>query len=169
MTSEEIEKYLSELNDELTVREIIGEVCIYGGAAMCLAFKARPATKDIDAIFAPVKVIRGAIYRIAEKYDLNQDWLNLAVKMFVVEHRRKILFDFPNLKVYVPTADYLLAMKVLAMRAESFDADDVTFLIKHLHLRTVEAVLQIVADYYPRKGVKTETVFQLEEIFENLQ
>lgn len=169
MTSEEIEKYLSELNDELAVQKVIGEICIYGGAAMCLAFKARPATKDIDAIFAPVKIIRGAINRIAEKYDLNQDWLNFAVKIFVVEHERNILFDFPNLKVYVPTADYLLAMKISAMRAESFDADDVRFLINHLNLKTVEAVLEIIAAYYPQKNVKPETVFQLEEIFEHLK
>lgn len=105
MTAEEIEKYLSELSDELAKKAVIGEICIYGGAAMCLAFKARPATKDVDAIFEPVKFIRGAIYRIAEKYNLNQDWLNFAVRIFVVEHEKQILFEFPNLKVYVPTAD----------------------------------------------------------------
>ena len=114
MTAEEIEKYLSEINDELAAKETIGEICIYGGAAMCLAFKARPATKNVDAIFEPVKIIRGAIRKIAEKYGLNEGWLNFAVKMFVARHEKKILFNFPNLKVYIPTADYLLAMKVLA-------------------------------------------------------
>lgn len=169
MTSEEIEKYLSEINDELAAKETIGEICIYGGAAMCLAFKARPATKDVDAIFEPVKVIRGAIRKIAEKYDLNEGWLNLAVKMFVVEHEKKILFDFPNLKVFIPTADYLLAMKVLAMRAESFDSDDVEFLIKDLKLKNSEDVLKIVNDYYPNKEIKPEAKFQIEEIFEKLK
>jgi len=169
MTSEEIEKYLSEVNNELAAKDVIGEICIYGGAAMCLAFKARPATKDVDAIFEPVKVVRGAIYKIAEKYDLNQDWLNLAVKIFVVKHEKDILFDLPNLKVFVPVADYLLAMKVLAMRAESFDAADVEFLIKRLDLMKVEDVLKIVSAYYPKKQIKPETVFQLEEIFENFR
>lgn len=169
MTSEEIEKYLSEINDELAAKETIGEICIYGGAAMCLAFKARPATKDVDAIFEPVKVIRGAIRKIAEKYDLNEGWLNLAVQIFVVEHEKKILFDFPNLKVFTPTADYLLAMKVLALRAESFDADDVEFLIKDLKLKNPEEVLKIVDDYYPNKEIKPEAKFQIEEIFERLK
>lgn len=169
MTSEEIEKYLSEINDELAAKETIGEICIYGGAAMCLAFKARPATKDVYAIFEPVKVIRGAIRKIAEKYDLNEGWLNLAVQMFVVEHEKKILFDFPNLKVFTPTADYLLAMKVLALRAESFDADDVEFLIKDLKLKNPEEVLKIVDDYYPNKEIKPEAKFQIEEIFERLK
>ena len=168
MTSEEIEKYLSELSGLLAAKEVIGEICIYGGAAMCLAFKARPATKDVDAIFEPVKAMRGAINAIGEKYGLNEGWLNFAVKMFVVEHERKILFDFPNLKVFVPTADYLLAMKVLALRAESFDTFDVKFLISRLNLKSVEEVLKIVAVYYPGKTIKSETVFQLEEIFDNL-
>lgn len=169
MTAEEIEKYLSEINAELATQATIGEICIYGGAAMCLAFKARPATKDVDAIFEPVKIIRGAINKIAEKYGLNEGWLNFAVKIFVVEHEKQILFDFSNLKVYAPTADYLLAMKVLALRAESFDATDVEFLIKHQNLRSLEEVLKIVADYYPKKEIKPETRFQLEEIFEKLR
>lgn len=169
MTAEEIEKYFSEINDELAARNVIGEICIYGGAAMCLAFKARPATKDVDAIFEPIKIMRGAIQRIAEKYNLNEGWLNLAVKIFVVEHEKEILFDFSNLKVFVPTAEYLLAMKVLALRAESFDAEDVAFLIKHLNLEKSSDVLKIVENYYPNKIIKTETIFQLDEIFENLK
>ena len=58
MTAEEIEKYLRELNDELCAMKIKGEICLYGGAVMCLAFKARPATKDVDAIFEPVREVR---------------------------------------------------------------------------------------------------------------
>jgi hypothetical protein len=169
MTAEEIEKYLSEINDELAAQDVIGEICVYGGAAMCLAFKARPATKDVDAIFEPVKIIRGAIIKIAEKYGLNDGWLNFAVRIFVVEHEKEILFDFSNLKIYAPTADYLLAMKVLALRAESFDATDVEFLIKRLDLKTAEDVLNIVANYYPKKEIKPETKFQIEEIFEKLR
>lgn len=169
MTAVEIEKYLSEINDELVAQNVIGEICIYGGAAMCLAFKARPATKDVDAIFEPVKIIRSAINKISDKYNLNDGWLNFAVKIFVVEHKKNVLLDLSNLKVYVPTADYLLAMKVLALRAESFDADDVEFLIKHLNLKKIEDVLRIVENYYPKKEIKIETKFQLEEIFETLK
>jgi hypothetical protein len=52
MTAEEITQYLAELNDELCALDVKGEVCLYGGAVMCLAFKARPATKDVDAVRA---------------------------------------------------------------------------------------------------------------------
>ena len=99
---------------------------------------------------------------------MNEGWLSFAVKMFVIEHEKNILLDLSNLKVYTPTADYLLAMKVLALRAESFDADDVKFLINDLDLKNLDEVLKIVNDYYPNKTIKPEAKFQIEEIFENL-
>jgi hypothetical protein len=165
MKSKEIKQYLQELNDELAMLEVNGEVCLYGGAVMCLVFKSRPATKDVDAVFEPIKFIRGAINRIAERHNLPQDWLNFGVKMFVVQHEREILFDLPNLKVYIPTADYLLAMKVLAARADTFDTDDIKFLCQHLQLNSVESVINIVQNYYPNKQIKPETKFLLEEVF----
>lgn len=166
MTAEEITQYLSELNHELAAQNVKGEICLYGGAVMCLAFKARPATKDIDAIFEPVKQIRRAASKVGERHNLNIGWLNFAVKIFVVEHEKRILFDFPNLKIFVPESDYLLAMKVLAARADTSDLDDIIFLVKDLELKTVEEIFAIVQNYYPRKQIKAETRFLLEEILE---
>src|SRR5205085_10236929 len=105
MTADEITKYLTELNDELRLINIKGEVSLYGGAVMCLAFKTRPATRDVDAIFEPVREIRHAAHKIAERHGLKLDWLNLAVRMFVVEHKRQVLFELPNLIVTIPEAD----------------------------------------------------------------
>ncbi len=166
MTSGEIEQYLREINDELALQDIKGEICLYGGAVMCLVFKSRPATKDIDAVFEPVKNFRAAIRKITEKHNLPVDWLNFAVKMFVVEHEKEIFLDLPNLKIFVPVPEYLLAMKILAARAESFDVDDIKFLLVQLELQTVEDTLKIVENYYPHKVIKPETLFLLEELFE---
>lgn len=162
MTSEEITRYLTELNDELRQMSVKGEVSLYGGAVMCLAFKSRPVTKDVDAIFEPLKMVRRAARRVGDRHGLEVDWLNLAVKMFVVEHPRKVLLDFPNLKVFVPPGDYMLAMKVLAARPDSADLDDIAFLLDHLKLNTVRDVVDIVQEYYPKKEVKGETIFLLE-------
>lgn len=164
MTAEEIEKYLGELNDELCAVDVKGEVCLYGGAVMCLAFKARPATKDVDAVFEPVREIRKAAMRVADRHALAVDWLNLAVKMFVVEHEKKVLFDLPCLKVFIPENDYLLAMKVMAARADTPDLADIRFLIGEQGLGSVEEVLNIVKSYYPEKEVKSSAIFALEEI-----
>jgi len=165
MTGEEITKYLTELNDELRLVDIKGEISLYGGAVMCLAFKSRPMTKDVDAIFEPVKMIRIAARKVGDRHGLEVGWLNLAVKMFVVQHPKNVLFDFPNLKVFVPEGEYMLAMKVLAARPDSADIDDIRFLVDHLKLDNVEAVVDIVREYYPKKEVKGETIFLLEGLF----
>lgn len=164
MTVEEIEQYLREVNDEFLLQNVKGEICLYRGAVMCLVFKVRPATKDIDAIFKPVKFIRKAITKIAEKHNLRQDWLNLAVKIFVVNHEKRIVFDFSHLKVYVPTADYLLAMKILAARADTEDIPDIRFLLKELSLNKISQLEELMQKYYPGKEIKPETMFLLEEI-----
>ena len=76
MTAEEITKYLGELNDELRLMDIKGEVSLFGGAVMCLAYDARAATKDVDAIFKPTAEIRDAIKIVAERNNLLDDWMN---------------------------------------------------------------------------------------------
>jgi hypothetical protein len=167
--AEEIRQYLAELNDELRALNVKGEVCLYGGAVMCLVFNARPATKDVDAVFEPVRHIRRAAGRVAEAHGLPKDWLNHAVKMFLVPHERRILFDFPHLKVYVPPPDYLLAMKTLAGRADTDDRNDMQFLSAELSLQSAEQVLEIVGSYYPHKQVSAATRAFLEEIFEQRQ
>jgi hypothetical protein len=60
MTTQEIEKYIEALNDELSLMGVKGEICLYGGAVMCLVYQARPSTKDVDAVFQPSTQMREA-------------------------------------------------------------------------------------------------------------
>ena len=165
MKAEEIKQYLAELNDELRAMDVKGEVYLYGGAVMCLVFDARPATKDVDAVFRPTQQIRQAAERVARAYGLRGDWLNDAVKGFVVPHPQRVLFDFSNLKVYVPEPDYLLAMKTLAARVDATDRGDVELLIRTLGLKTPQEVFAILEKYYPRQQIKSATQFFVEELF----
>ncbi|SRR6266404_2512131 len=165
VNAEEIKRYLSELNEELRSMDVKGEICLYGGAVMALAYKARPDTDDVDAIFEPVRYIRMAARRVAERHGLPIGWLNTAVEMFLVPHERRILLDLSHLKVYIPPADYLLAMKVLSARPGTLDEDDVAVLINHLELGSPEEVTEIVKSYYPNKEVNPRARILLEEIF----
>ena len=86
---------------------------------MVLAFQARQATKDVDAIFAPTGAVRQAARLVADQLDLPQDWLNDAAKGFASEKGNfepLTGFTFENLRIQTPTAEYLLAMKVMAAR-----------------------------------------------------
>lgn len=166
MDAEEIKRYLEDLNDELRTANTKGEVCLYGGAVMCLVYEARPSTRDVDAIFKPASEMREAIRRVAEKHNLRSDWLNDGVKGFVVSHSQRILFAFSYLKIYVPEPDYLLAMKVLAARADTMDRTDVELLINALKLKSADEVFTILENYYPRQQIKPATQFFVEELFE---
>ncbi|MFZ4516400.1 MAG: DUF6036 family nucleotidyltransferase [Acidimicrobiia bacterium] len=73
-----------ELDLELSRREIRGDVFVVGGAAMCVAYDARPATRDVDAIFHPSEEVRVAAAVVARaQVGIPDDWLNDAVKGFL--------------------------------------------------------------------------------------
>lgn len=168
MTQEEILKAFRALNDELAREGIKGEVGIVGGAAMALAFNARESTRDVDAVFEPSSKLRAAAIRIAAAHALPADWLNDAAKGYMPADTepRRILLDLPNLAVWVPPPGYLLAMKAIAARLDTHDAQDLRTLIGHLGLRRAEEVLQVVEGYYPRNQIPARTQFFLEELFE---
>lgn len=167
LTREQILTYLQKLNDELQAVDVKGEICLYGGAVMCLVYHARPSTKDVDAIFQPTQALRQAINRVAASENLREDWLNDAVKGFVVHHTQRIFLDLSHLMVYVPEADYLLAMKTLAARVDGTDKADVQFLISHLELQQPTDVFAIIERYYPRQRIKPVTQYFVEELFEH--
>jgi len=142
-----IEKLFCALNEELGSRGVTGEVGICGGAVMCLVFKARTATRDVDGIFKPTREIREAAARVGRALGVPENWLN-----------------YPHLRVWAPTAEYMLAMKCVSARFDTHDQGDVVFLIQHLGLRRPDDVLEIVCRYYPEGTVPAKTRFLLEEL-----
>jgi predicted esterase len=90
MDKRQIKFFLEKLNDELRWMSVKGEVCLYGGAVMCLVYDARPATKDVDAVFKPTHQMREAIKRVAQANGLKEDWLNDAVKVLSFSIRKRL-------------------------------------------------------------------------------
>jgi hypothetical protein len=165
MTKDEINSYLFQLNEELAALEAVGEICLYGGAVMCLVFDARPATKDVDAVFRPTREIRLAAKRVAEHNHLPEDWLNDGVKRFLAaKENTKILAEYSNLRVYYADPHYLLAMKVMAARVD-LDRKDIEFLIRKLDIQTADEVFRTVEGYYPQRLIKPAAQFAIEELF----
>ncbi len=163
-----IKKLFAALNDELTLKKVVGEVGICGGAVMCLVYQARQSTKDIDAVFEPTREIRQASERVAAKLGADKHWLNDAAKAyFHVDPPQEDVLQFSNLRVWAPRADYMLAMKCISARFDSFDRDDVTFLIDYLKLSRPEDIFAIVSKYYPHERIPAKTQFLVEELIEN--
>jgi hypothetical protein len=138
---------------------------------MVLAFNARAATKDVDAIFSPATTIREIAARIAEDQGLPSDWLNDGVKGFVSARHETVeanLPQFASLRLMMPVPEYLLAMKCLAARVggeETSDVPDIVFLIRHLGLRSAKEVLDIVSSYYPENRISVKTQYLVEGLF----
>jgi hypothetical protein len=165
---------LESLSAHLEREGVTGELCLYGGAVMVLAFQARQSTRDVDAIFQPASAVRQAARAVANELCLEEHWLNDGVKGFI-SHRGQVtsgdLPQFPALRVVMATPEYLLAMKCMAARVavaagEPSDVADILFLIQHLRLKDANAVLALVEDYYPRDKIPVRTQYLVESLFE---
>jgi hypothetical protein len=167
LAKREIERLFSLLNDELRSIDVKGELYLVGGAVMCLAFGARESTRDVDAYFQPTRIVREAAARAGARAGVEEDWLSDAVKGYLSEAGSFSRFlELSHLVVFCANADYLLAMKCLAMRiGEEFqDLDDVRYLLRHLEVRDQAQALAVITRYYPLERFPQKTLYALEEL-----
>jgi hypothetical protein len=167
LTLEQILELFNELNDELAKSETRGDVFVVGGAAMAVAYDARPATRDVDAIFHPSSEVRSAAERVAALHDgIERDWLNDGVKGFLSgedEGKQVVLYEGDYLTVRAASPEYLLATKLLASRV-SRDEDDILFLFRLCELSTVDEALDLLVRYYGNRPIEAKVRFLLEEL-----
>jgi hypothetical protein len=167
LTAHDIRRLLELLGEELETAGVEGELYLVGGAVMCLAFDARPATRDVDALFRPTREIREAAARVADRAGVPRGWLNDAVKGFLDDRGDFDPFlELPNLRVFIARPEYLLAMKCASMRlGEEFrDVDDVRYLLRYLNITSVDEALAIVAHYVDEDRLMPKTRLALEEL-----
>lgn len=167
LTQEQILELFAELNVELERIATRGDVFMVGGAAMAVAYDARPATRDVDAIFHPSSEVREAARRIAQRHDgLPEDWLNDGVKGFLPGDdtgSQKVVFEGEYLTVRAASPEYLLATKLLASRV-SRDEDDILFLYNLCDFKTVDEGLDLVERFYGKRPIEPKVRFMLEEL-----
>lgn len=65
-----IEQAFRKLGDRLARRGLIADIYVFGGAAMALAYDARRATRDIDAVFEPHGVVLEEAWAVADELGL---------------------------------------------------------------------------------------------------
>ena len=166
MNKDDILKYLQDLNDELLIRNVKGELCMVGGAVMCICFMSRISTMDVDAIFEPKTLIYECAGIVAMKNSLPKDWLNDGVKGFLsTEKDFRSYKEMSNLHVYVASPEYMLAMKCLSARLENAnEVDDIKYLLKHLEISSLEEAVGIITKYYPADRFKAKIQYALQEM-----
>lgn len=167
LSTEDIRRLFALLNDELRRAGVEGELFLVGGAVMCLAYAARPSTRDVDGFFRPVREVRAAAARVAARAGVPSDWLNDGVKGFLSEHGSfQPFLELDHLRVMVAQPEYLLAMKCLALRIgpEFHDEDDVRYLLRYLNVESFEQALEIISRFYPLERFPQKTLYALEEL-----
>ena len=169
LNRESIVYYLKLLNEELEKKDVSGEIIMVGGAVMCLCFGARVSTRDIDAIFEPKMIIYECAKNIAIKCGLPENWLNDSVKGFLSDVATfKIYSEMSNLRIFVASPEYMLAMKCLSSRLDNLDElEDIKFLIKYLELTTLEQTIEIITKYYPIRMFLPKVQYTIMEILES--
>lgn len=151
---------LRRLGDRLVRRGVVADVYVIGGAAMALAYDARRATRDIDAVFTHHGIVIDESRQVAVELGLPPWWLSEQASVYVAragDPGASQVFDHPGLRVSAASPHHLLAMKVLAARRR--DVDDITFLCGHLDVRSSAEVLAICEAVPDRARLILEDLF----------
>jgi hypothetical protein len=167
LTRERILNLFAELDDALCAQGVRGDVFMVGGAAMALAYDARPSTRDVDAIWRPSREVREAAAAVSLRHpDLDTDWLNDGVKGFLPGEdtgSSPVVYEGTCLTVSAGSPEYLLATKLLASRV-SRDEEDILLLFELCGLTTVDEGLDLLERFYPGRPIEAKVGFYLEEL-----
>lgn len=147
------------------------DIAVYGGSALMLASDFRWSSEDMDVAELakpwPDWLTR-VVATIATRRGWSPDWLDEAVQFHLSplatlgdDHLE--LGSFPRgagaagLRVFVPTADYMLALKLKAMRIDdpvegAQETADLRNLIRAAGVPDIEAAMAILARYFPRSA-----------------
>ena len=151
------------------------DIVVFGGSALMLASNFRFSTEDVDIaeISRPWPAwLSDAVARIANRNGWLEDWLNEAVNTFLSPHaqpERDLVAwgtfprgaDKAGLRVFVPTARYLVALKLKALRVAKFekgtrDMEDVAGLLRALGITDAEQAVDVLKEYYPNSAADAE-------------
>src|SRR5271165_5042965 len=151
------------------------DIAVYGGSALMLASNFRFSTEDVDIseIGQPwPDWLSQAVNRIAAANGWQDEWLNDAVTFHLsplANPARDLvaLGTFPRaseqvgLTVFVPTARYMLALKLKAVRVAKFvkgtkDLADIAALLHVVGITTVEEAIGILAEFFPKSAANAD-------------
>src|SRR5436190_20397817 len=170
MQAQDIEMHLADLGQELHNMGISSPVRILmvGGAFMLTQMHSMRMTNDVDVLLKDIddprtspqyRVFKAAVRAVANRRQIPNTWMNDLIGDFLRD-----LGTVPNgilwrtyavLEVYVPEAEYILALKLLAGRQK--DREDIRLLCQQIHIQSRNQAQQLVDRYVPKK---TQQVFE---------
>ena len=161
-----LERAFTALGERLLRRGVTADLFVVGGAAMALAYDAERVTRDVDAMFVPHGIVLEEAQAVADDLALPRWWLNEQASVYVSgkdDPGKRRVFDHPGLRVMAASPDHLFAMKALAGRTR--DVDDLRSLATLTGITTVEAALEVCADFFPGETIPPRALGVLRELF----
>jgi hypothetical protein len=161
LSRERITQALRRLGELALQQSVTLEISLYGGAVFTLVYGSRDATKDVDAVVRQSEVGKALAAKVATELGLPDDWLNDDVKRFLAEKEAKRILPSEEfgegVRIVVPTAAYLLAMKLRACRPPlpgyAGDYGDIRFLIRKMEIRSVAEAEAIHDKFFPHDAL----------------
>ena len=152
------------------------QIAVYGGSALMLASNFRFATEDVDVsrLQQPwPEWLRTTINKLAQEHRWSEDWFNDGVVFHLSaladpaeDHLEFGTFprgpeEPPGLMVYLPSARYLLALKLKAIRVNDplrgeQERLDILNLMKVVGISSAEEAIALLARYFPNSGAAAE-------------
>jgi hypothetical protein len=151
------------------------EIAVYGGSALMLASNFRYATEDVDVSLVErpwPDWLQHVTKELAEANDWSADWFNDAVAFHLssladraADHQEFGTFPrdgtTPGLVVDVPTAPYLLALKLKAMRVNEplrgeQERLDILNLMRIVGIAAIDDAIAVMAKYFPVSAAASE-------------
>lgn len=181
MNLETLESALAELGSLASAEGKVIDLAIYGGSALMLASNFRVATEDIDAVaLDDQEIVNRLALGIANRRRWSPDWINDGVRTYLspnvdgVAQHHELFRAYPSgpspgLRVFVPTAEYILAMKLMAMRIDDAggksDFPDIVNLLAVVGLTGPQDTLDFLGGFYPEARVSGRVLLGLREIW----
>lgn len=151
------------------------QIAVYGGSALMLASNFRFSTEDVDVsqLQQPwPEWLRAATEGLAQANGWAEDWFNDGVAFHLSaladpadDHLEFGTFprdsEEPGLLVYLPSAPYLLALKLKAMRVNDpvrgdQERLDILNLMRVVGIGTADEAVGLLARFFPNSGAAAE-------------
>jgi hypothetical protein len=179
-TKDELSAALSELGVLARDAGKVIDIALYGGSCLMLVSNFRVATKDVDAVAACDQTfIDSAARVVASRHGWPDNWLNDGVRTYLSpaaqgQAHHEFFASYPDeaapgLRVFVPTAEYMLAMKLMAMRidatTDSKDLDDILNLLDVVGMTRKEDIVAFAAGFYPEARTSAKMMLALDNLW----
>jgi hypothetical protein len=156
------------------------DVAVYGGSRLMLVSNFRIATADVDAVAATDQgFLDTAAQTITARRGWPRDWLNDGVRTYLspavegfAQHtvfRTYPSEQTPGLRLFVPTPEYMLAMKLMALRIEPGsdrnDLEDILNLMQVTGLKEKSDIVEFAARFYPEARTTGRLVLSVDHLW----